>query len=63
MYIESGLNYISVGTLLDLQDYLKERHEYIICDGVIYEKVDGTDRIIAKVRIRGCGLSASIRFE
>lgn len=51
MYIESGLNYISVGLLLDLQDYLKERHDYIICDGVIYEKVGNTDRIIKKVEV------------
>lgn len=33
----SGLNFIQVGTLLDLQDYLAERHNYSVEDGIIYE--------------------------
>lgn len=33
----SGLNFIQVGTLLDLQDYLSSRHNYSVEDGVIYE--------------------------
>lgn len=39
MYIESGLNYIQVGTLLDLEEYLTFRHEYIVSNGIIYERV------------------------
>lgn len=33
----SGLNFIQVGILLDLQDYLASRHNYSVEDGVIYE--------------------------
>lgn len=33
----SGLNFIQVGTLLELQDYLVERHNYSVEDGIIYE--------------------------
>lgn len=50
MYVESGLNYIQVGTLLDLETYLTSRHEYIIADGVIYERV-GRGKTV--VRIKG----------
>lgn len=35
--IYSGLNFIQVGTLLELQDYLAERHNYSVEDGIIYE--------------------------
>ena len=34
----SGLNYISVGLLLDMEDYLLQTHEYIVQDGIIFER-------------------------
>lgn len=38
--IYSGLNFIQVGTLLELQEYLAERHNYSVEDGIIYESED-----------------------